>query len=376
MSHGSAREGISVSIAKANDRYAWVDVAKGICILLVVLYHVVAFHLLDSFVLPPLIRTAWTAVNMGLVPLRMPLFFIISGLLSARAIALEWKNAVAPRAISLYYLYAIWLLIHFVWFQFAPDVADTHLVLESPQGLISNFLLANTTLWYLYALAAYLVIAKIARGYKWCVLAAAGVINVAVAAEWLPTNGLVHSILENLVFFLIGAYAPAFVLKLADETRRRVRTITSIAIVGGLLVVKRLFDADTFPGLLLVVSVAACIAGIAGTAWAVEARVPGTKLLARIGRATIGIYVLHVLLLSIVQAIVFRGEPVTLPGGTASTIIYPILLTAAIAAASLGTQSLLERARLGVLFRAPYDGFKRLLVRPIAPPTTAPTTES
>ncbi len=82
------------------------DAAKGVCIVLVVLHHLVTKHL--ELVLPgdgPAV-VAWGAVTAGLRPLRMPLFFVISGMFAASAVRRSWGASLRRRVATPYYLYA------------------------------------------------------------------------------------------------------------------------------------------------------------------------------------------------------------------------------------------------------------------------------
>ena len=72
----------------------WVDVAKGACILLVVLHHAVVkdLALQTPAALDP-VADAWQWVTMALKPVRMPLFFVLSGLVASSAVRRPWAQA-------------------------------------------------------------------------------------------------------------------------------------------------------------------------------------------------------------------------------------------------------------------------------------------
>jgi hypothetical protein len=50
----------------------------------------------------------------------MPLFFTISGIFAARAVACHWRVLAKTRIAKLLYLYALWLLIHTLILTFTP----------------------------------------------------------------------------------------------------------------------------------------------------------------------------------------------------------------------------------------------------------------
>jgi uncharacterized membrane protein YcfT len=106
----------------AAGRVAWADTAKGVCILLVVLWHVIMKHYLqiDWRISSP-IPGAWGTLSEQLLPLRMPLFFTISGLFAAGAVSRPWPVLLRSRVAKFCYLYAMWLVIHTVVLSFVPD---------------------------------------------------------------------------------------------------------------------------------------------------------------------------------------------------------------------------------------------------------------
>src|SRR5918997_1351335 len=83
-------------------RLDWVDAAKGMSILLVVGHHIVWF-LERSGQAPGAVVSA----NEALASLRMPLFFLASGLLAAGPLAAQWRGGVRKRGAFFLFLYAI-----------------------------------------------------------------------------------------------------------------------------------------------------------------------------------------------------------------------------------------------------------------------------
>ncbi|OLT01017.1 hypothetical protein BJF90_06940 [Pseudonocardia sp. CNS-004] len=92
-------------------RLEWVDAAKGMSILLVVAHHAVWF-LQHSGQAPAAVVMA----NEALASLRMPLFFLASGLLAAGPLAAPWRVVLHKRVAFFLYLYAIWTIIRFTFF--------------------------------------------------------------------------------------------------------------------------------------------------------------------------------------------------------------------------------------------------------------------
>lgn len=92
--------------AEASAHLAWVDVAKGICILLVVMMH----------------STLGTGAAMGgegflhavvafATPFRIPAFFLLSGLFLGRVIDRDWRRYADLRVVHFAYFYSLWVVI-------------------------------------------------------------------------------------------------------------------------------------------------------------------------------------------------------------------------------------------------------------------------
>jgi uncharacterized membrane protein YcfT len=90
-------------------RLSWVDTAKGISIILVVMMYSVfnvgqdaegvgLFHYVIGFA----------------TPFRMPEFFLISGLFLDQVLARTWRGYADRRVVHYIYFYAVWAVIHIV----------------------------------------------------------------------------------------------------------------------------------------------------------------------------------------------------------------------------------------------------------------------
>ena len=112
-------------------RLVWADAAKGLCILLVVLHHSTVKHL--PAVLPAdlsAVGEAWLALTAALKPIRMPLFFLLSGLFAAGALRRPWAQVLTARVLTPYWVYAVWLGLLAVVFSL-----ERTLVMNRTQGV-------------------------------------------------------------------------------------------------------------------------------------------------------------------------------------------------------------------------------------------------
>ena len=285
--------------AGARARISWADTAKGACILLVVLWHVVTKHYLQiDWRLPWPVPGAWGALTEQLLPLRMPLFFTISGMFAVGAVRRPWPVLGRSKVARFFYLYAVWLLIHTALLALVPGF-DTARARSVP-ALLAQLTITPSNLWYLYALALYFAVAKATRRLPAAVvLGAALVLSAAASAGLLEVPGDRGGVYQNLLFFLGGLYFRPHVERLA-ATARRPRLILIGLVYSGLLVAMAVTGARTWPGVWPAVCVVATVLGVTAAALLSRWAVLGDGL-ARIGRTTLPIYVIHMPLLALLH---------------------------------------------------------------------------
>ncbi|GAA3585135.1 acyltransferase family protein [Kribbella ginsengisoli] len=311
-------------------RVAWADVAKGMCILLVVLWHVLMKHYLQiDWHISGQARGLWGTLGEQLLPLRMPLFFAVSGFFAVRAVQRPWPVVLRTRVAKFYYIYVVWLVIHTVVLAFVPDFGTERA--DGPLKFLAQLTITPSNLWYLYALALYFVIAKAAhRLPAWAVLTPAFLLSAAASAGLLAVPGDRAGVYQNLVFFLAGLYGKSLIEDLAARASWR-RLLLVGAPYAVLLTVIAVFDAKTWFGLWPVVSGVAIVLGV--TAAGLVTRWEGlSKGLASIGSRTLPIYVMHMPLLALTHAALIG--PLSAAGPTTQWIVAiaePVALTGLLA---------------------------------------------
>ncbi|HEU4421679.1 MAG TPA: acyltransferase family protein, partial [Pilimelia sp.] len=248
------------------ERTQWADVAKGLCIVLVVLWHVIMKHYLqlDWKIRVP-IPGAWGTFGEQLLPLRMPLFFTISGMFAVGAVSRPWRVLARTKVAKFTYLYVLWLLIHTTLLALAPGLPTDRA--RRPLDLLAQLTITPSNLWYLYALALYFTIAKLSRRMPPAVvLGAAFALSAAASANLLETPGNRGGVYQNLVFFLAGMYARPLVQRLATDGTWRRPAVAGTAFAAALAGLAAT-TAATVPGVWPAVSVVATIFGITGAAY-------------------------------------------------------------------------------------------------------------
>jgi uncharacterized membrane protein YcfT len=189
-------------------RLDWVDVAKGICIILVVMMHstlgvekaIGVETSLHTFI-------EWAR------PFRMPDFFLISGLFLAARIDRPWRAYLDTKVVHFAYFYVLWVNIQFA--MKAPGMVQE----VGLNGVGWQYLLSYVqpfgTLWFIYLLALFFIAAKLLQGVpKPVVLAGAALMHVlAPHTGWL----VIDEFADRFVFFYAGYAAAPLVLALAGR---------------------------------------------------------------------------------------------------------------------------------------------------------------
>ncbi|MEJ1155997.1 acyltransferase family protein [Microbacterium marmarense] len=293
-------------IVKTNtQRKTWIDVGKGLCIVLVVLMHV-SLWIENEFNEGP--GAFWWLFSEALVPIRMPLFFFLSGYLAANAIKRPLGQSKA-RTIGFYYIYVLWtaLFLLRLWLP-VPGFDD--------QPTAGQFLLAlvlPTSFWYLWALAVFFLIAWAAYRFlgensKWLIVPLFGLALTAPAVDAVfrpvlapPADPLMFGHMSvNFVWFFAGVHGR----KVWDSLMNRAtlsRVCATTAAYAVAVGASALFDT--------VVPMRAVLAAVGLLAIAnVLAFLPLqnklVKWLEQVGSLTLPVYIFHIFALSALSGIV------------------------------------------------------------------------
>jgi uncharacterized membrane protein YcfT len=347
----------------AKPRSTWADVAKGVCILLVVLWHVIMKHYLQiDWHLPVPIPGAWGTLGDQLLPLRMPVFFTISGMFAANAALRPWRVVLRSRVAKFYYIYVLWFIVHTTILSLVVPGFDT-LSAHSVWDILAQLSITPTNLWYMIALAVYFVIAKVTiKVPAAALLIPALLLNGIASAGWLAAPGNRGQLYQNLLFFLIGLRLKPYVEKWARIATLKLFLVGAAGYLVFMLAMQVLGAKEWF-GVWPVISLLAVVLGVAG-AVQLERWKPVSTKLAQLGRNTLPIYVMHMPILALIHAALldtFSGA------GTGIQLILavflPVALTAFLAAVCLTLHKWLIAAGANWLFDLPQRRRRSLAIR-------------
>ncbi|GIE36632.1 acyltransferase [Actinoplanes italicus] len=336
-------------------RADWADLAKGLCIILVVLWHVIMKHYLRiDWHIPVPLPGAWGTFGEQLLPLRMPVFFTISGMFAAAAVQRPWRVVRRSRIATFYYLYAIWFIVHTVVLAVVPRF-DT-LAARNVLDVLEQVTITPTNLWYLIALAVYFVIAKSTRHLPApLVLGAAFLLSAAASAGLLAGPGNRGQLYQNLLFFLAGLRLKPWVERLAAASTPRLVIAGGLGYLGFMAVVQVLGAKQWF-GVWPVASALAVVLGVAGAVQLQRWRWLAAHL-TRLGRRTLPIYVIHMPLLALLHwALLGLFSGLGMPAQLLLATVLPAALTGLIIWSSLLLHGALIRTGASWLFGLPVPG--------------------
>ena len=332
-------------MTSSTTRLQWPDVAKGGCILLVVLHHVTGKQY--GMVVPGglgVVEDAWLWVTAALKPIRMPLFFAVSGFFAASSIDRPWA-AVGKRVANPYYLYVVWLVVFAGIYSVERTLPANRT--DGPGDFLTELVWAATSMWFLFALAAYFALAKALRRVPAPVVLASAA-GLAASTSWMPldeTNRV--AVLAHFGYFAFGAYYPHLFRRLASL---RLPLLPLLLLYVALTVALDAAGARH--------SVTVPVLSLVGVPMGVVAAVrlsstTGSRPLGWLGRRTLPVYVLHMAVLAVVVHLPIGTDLGWAPATWLVTAAYPVLMTASITLACLGLHRVLMGRGLGFLFAAP-----------------------
>lgn len=321
-------------------RIEWVDVAKGICIIFVVMMHStlgVEKEVGDAGWMSDLVAFAR--------PFRMPDFFMISGLFLSAVIARPWRRFVDRRILHFAYFYILWLSIQFVLR--APGMIAE----DGVGGLVVRYLVAVFvepfgTLWFIWMLPVFALVVRLTRRIPVPVMLAIGILMEAahIQTSWIAFNEFT----ARFVYFYMGyAFAPqifAIARKVAEHKAVSLAGLVLWAVVNGFFTSRELAG---LPGISLTLGILGALAIISIAVLASSVAAVGSRL-SWLGARSIIVYLAFFLPMIATRTVLLRtgviedGGTMALITTTASVIVPLIMMWGA---NLVGARFLFERPR-------------------------------
>jgi uncharacterized membrane protein YcfT len=320
---------------------AWVDAAKGLSILLVVVHHAVSYLQVAGLAPAPVL-----AGNEALASLRMPLFFLAAGLFVAGPLAAPWRTLLHKRVAFFLYLYLLWTVIRFAFFAtLVPPGVDPN-DSANVMALAWALLLPGPSMWFLYALALFAVAGKLLRRVPaaWQ-LGVAGVLSALVGAGVMEFDSRWSYMARFLFFFLLGWHAKGLIERLAQASgplKVIAAAVACVGCAGGAVAL----GLRTVPGVAFALNCVAVVFGVLFTAWICRFRLAHPLVV--LGRQTLPVYLVHMMWLAAIMSVL---RLVALP--PAAGYALPVVLAVVLVGLSLLTHKLLVALGARWLFALP-----------------------
>jgi uncharacterized membrane protein YcfT len=217
--------------AEPASRIAFVDYAKGFCIVLVVMMHSVlgveaaAGH--DGWM--------HAAVEFA-KPFRIPAFFLTAGLFLSRSIDSDWRSYLDRKVLHFVYFYVLWLTIQFA-FKF-PGMAQAQGTGPAIWSYLEAFVQPFGTLWFIYLLPIFFVVVKLTRPLPpllvWFAAAALEIMPIETGAV------VIDEFAARFVYFYSGYLFARAVFAFAEQSVQRVPLallgVLAFGVVNGVLI--------------------------------------------------------------------------------------------------------------------------------------------
>ena len=324
------------SARSAAGRIDWVDYAKGICIVMVVMMHsVLGVELAEGQTgfMHPLVAFA--------KPFRMPDFFLISGLFLSVVIDRDWRTYLDRKVVHFAYFYVLWVTIQFGFKapSFAAETGWTHVGFMYLESFIEPF----GTLWFIYLLPVFFVVAKATRRMPplmiWGMAALLEMAHIATGWTVIDEFG------ARFVYFYSGYLFAHHVFALSDRARARpalaLAGLAAWALINGSVVGSGFSE---WPLISLVLGLAgACAIVTIGT---LLARARWLNFLRACGEHSIVIYLAFFLPMAATRTLLLRAGPIH-DIGTISLVVTIVGVLGALllwrVALAVGANFLFER---------------------------------
>ncbi len=329
-------------MSEIRTRIAWLDVARGGAILLVIVWH----SYLAADTIGP-VQPAIQILNQKLTTVRMPLFFFCSGILAFWGLNRSWKTVLSGRVWTMIWIYLVWSTLTLVMDQFYAT-SPWH---AEPQRLSGFLWLPYGNQWFVYAL---ILVTLFARAMFHLSLAAQ--IALVGAAQlglslWSPrfegyTTNIEHLVAimasYGLVFFMLGLWLAGTVLRMFNDDRRSV-----IGLLAGLGLWTAIYLTEEAMSIQVPAKLEAACGVVAALAFAsIISRVRSVRQpLQWVGQRTLEIFVCH-------QFIVGLATLACLRAGVSPSLSF-VAITAATCATAISLAWITSTAGPRLLFRPP-----------------------
>lgn len=305
-------------------RVEWVDAGRGLAITLVVLLHATNW-LAEA----GLAVDGWKQFCDTVASIRLPLFFMMSGLFAGKWMRAPWPDLWRAKLSLFVWVYAVWSVISTFSFMLGLNLQGAEgNYLSQLKNLLWAPFLPRFELWFIWALALFFCVGKLIHRLPVVAqLTASGVLSFVALSGFIQGNtGWVGSA-KYLFFFLVGLLLRNLIFERIDRASPTALSLSFLAWVGTAAGGTALGWAG-IPGYYMLSCVLGVVAGIGVSK--VLARLPLWQYL---GTRTLPVYLTHTSIILVVAWVLWKLVP--LPHTVGWGFALPPMVAALAIAASL-----------------------------------------
>lgn len=270
-------------------KITWIDVARGIAMLMVVGGHTIDWTHANT--VDPVARVVLSLI----VSCSLPLFFYVSGLLATRVPSMNWGDIFADKVAPLLWVFLLWQPAVFIYklaaeyFLPGQDAVDLSTAIAR---LMISPVRPTGELWFIWALAFFFILARMLRSIPtWWLVGVAATLSVAWIG-WAPASLVANvgvgwnGLLSYWVFFLLGLATNNLKLHMLTLPRwgAVLISVAWIAVVGALSILA----LTAIPVLSFIVKLLGLMGGLA-----LARSFDCSRFLRYVGTATMPLYLTH-----------------------------------------------------------------------------------
>lgn len=331
---------------ESHKRSAAIDMAKGIAITLVVYGHALR-GLVAAGIVPETV--GFTLPDYLIYTFHMPLFFVASGYFYPNAERHGAARFWTSRIETIAYPYLLWSLVQ-AGIQIALSGSGATNNGMAPGRLMTIFWDPISPFWFLYALFFCFAFSWLLRPVRTVLPAIAA---VSFLAAYFTVQGVVADIFYGLLYFSLGLVARerGWLGRLSPAWKATGAWIGCFGVLALACYALDVPERLPFP---------AAVTGIAATlvlCLTIEQRRPFSPVVAvlsALGRYSMGIYVMHILVLGLVRTAMLRILHIAQPAA-----IVPIAVLAALVLPMI-VQFVLVRWRLNRIAGLPFSAVRKV----------------
>lgn len=311
---------------QVQQRVHWIDTGKTFSIFLVVLLHfepslyIIKWHHSSGA------YALWHNINLLLQPIRMPLFFLISGLLASRSIMHPDGTTLYRKLLCPLYGYGLWAILYMTFIPAYPKYESLNI---NCMEIIYRIIIADTPSWYLIALFYFYALSYITRNINiYITLLLFMILNIIyyIKIDHVAEQNFVQ-IYRCAIFYIAGVRMKDKINIYADHVNFTKISILSIIYIILLSLIIKYYKSN------IIIDIIGAMIGVGLSVYLTDKLKNIRNYLKYISNNTLKIYLIHFLVVTAMSATMNHYAPSSVLNNKGLAIFYPVI--GAICAVSL-----------------------------------------